>query len=432
MKIPIPTYSTRKALVLMMVCVILGLSASWGIAEYTQKVGEFVGAAQELTPEERAKEAFMQTHTEPVVEVFRIRETETKYLIAVYYPKWLNDSEGDFLFYYRIDYDVYKTGEVEPSTDAFVDLCDSWVVRFIGDQPVTSKQQANQTYFMLIHRSPLGGGERNWINPLFCLYMNITELPDRYRESAAFHWIAVKTPYMWLTVSYDLYKNGTAVITSEPTTLHAQGFYCDPTSLQPLLLSTNETDTESPELTPEEAAIEQAKQAFMQTHTEPIAYVHVYRKYETEPFIEVKPVYFIAIYYCKWLNDSDGDFLFHFRTDYIVQAGEITSGPIGDSCYSWVIHYIGDQPITSKEQANQTFFMLLNCSPFNNWKINLHLPLLSLNITETPDCYQESVMFHYVAVNMVGAKLILSYDIYKNGTAIFIGEKEIFPPPIET
>lgn len=186
------------------------------------------------------------------------------------------------------------------------------------------------------------------------------------------------------------------------------------------------------ELTPEEAAIEQAKQAFMQTHTEPIAYVHVYRKYETEPFVEVKPKYFIAIYYPKWLNDSDGDFLFHFRTDYIVEAGEITSGPTVDIRYSWVIHYIGGQPITSKEQANQTFFILLNHSPFSNWKINLHLPLLSLNITETSDCYQESVMFHYIAVKMIGAKLILSYDIYKNGTAVFINEKEIFPPPIET
>jgi hypothetical protein len=175
-------------------------------------------------------------------------------------------------------------------------------------------------------------------------------------------------------------------------------------------------------MTPEEAAIEQAKQFFMQTHTEPIDHIYV------DCFDASIPSYKLTILYFKWENDSDGDFLFDYRIDYFVESGKIEPGPVAvDTCYSWVIRYVGSQPIISQEQANQTFFTLVKRSPFSNWAIYLGQSALSINITETTDCYEESVMFQYAGVNCPNAKLILSYDIYKNGTAIFIGQREIIP-----
>lgn len=175
------------------------------------------------------------------------------------------------------------------------------------------------------------------------------------------------------------------------------------------------------DMTSEETAIEQAKQFFMQTHTEPIDQIYAV-------CLDASiPSYKIAIFYHKWENGSDGDFLFHYRIDYFVEPGKIEPGPIAvDTCYSWVICYVGSQPIISEEQANQTFFMLVQRSPFSNWAIYLGKPPLSVSITETCDCYKESVMFQYAGVNCPNAGLTLSYDIYKTGTAVFTGEKAIF------
>lgn len=175
-------------------------------------------------------------------------------------------------------------------------------------------------------------------------------------------------------------------------------------------------------LTPQDAAVERARQFFMQTHTEPIDHVYV------DCFDASIPSYKIFIFYPKWENGSDGDFLFYYRIDYFVYPAKIELGPIPtDTCYAGFLRYIGSQPIISQEQANQTFFMLVKRSPFSNWAIYLGTPALSINITETSDCYEESVMFQYAGVNCPNAKLILSYDIYKNGTAIFQGQREIFP-----
>jgi len=174
-------------------------------------------------------------------------------------------------------------------------------------------------------------------------------------------------------------------------------------------------------LTPQDAAVERTRQFFMQTHTEPIDHVYVDCRDGTIP------LYSVGVFYLKWLNDSDGDFLFQYMAEYSVSAGKVEPGPIWDGCNGWVLRCIGNQPIASKEQANQTFFMLVKRSPFSNWAIYLGMPALSINITETSDCYKESVMFLYAGVNCPNAKLILSYDIYKNGTAVFEGQREIFP-----
>jgi hypothetical protein len=155
-------------------------------------------------------------------------------------------------------------------------------------------------------------------------------------------------------------------------------------------------------LTSEEAAIEQAKQFFMQTHAEPIDHIYV------DCFDASIPSYRIFVFYPKWENGSDGDFLFDYRIDYLVEPTKIEPGPIStDTCYSWVLRYIGGQPIISQEQANQTFFVLVKRSPFSNWAIYLGSPALNINITETSDFYYESVTFQYAGVNCPNAKLIL-------------------------
>ena len=175
-------------------------------------------------------------------------------------------------------------------------------------------------------------------------------------------------------------------------------------------------------LTPQDAAVERARQFFMQTHAEPIDHIYV-------DCVDASiPSYKIFIFYPKWENGSDGDFLFDYRIDYFAEPTKIEPGPIPtDTCYSWVLRYIGSQPIISQVQANQTFFMLVKRSPFSNWAIYLGIPALSINITETSDCYKESAMFLYAGVNCPNANLILSYDIYKNGTAVFEGQREILP-----
>jgi len=176
--------------------------------------------------------------------------------------------------------------------------------------------------------------------------------------------------------------------------------------------------------TEEKMALEMAKQAFMQNRTEPIILCSIFRHYENTS------VFFVSVWYGKIFNYPEGDFLIAYRHDYIVdiKTGQIEGGPTIDSPEGFVIKFIGKEPITSKDKANQTYFLLINRSPSRDyWILSVEDDLLSLEVSEMDDHYRVTGTFKNYAINCGDAKIEIVYNIFKNGTATLESVKTICP-----
>ena len=191
---------------------------------------------------ELAKQVFMQTHTEQIFGICSRKSSlfieyneeegtiahssDSSYSVFIRYLKTLTYPEGIVTVYYRIRYWVeVETGKV--AVDYFTrDVPEGLILRFEGEELITSKEQANQTFLWLIEESPWG----KWFrleSPSYMLIhengtleivksdkplLEIAELPDHYKVKGWFRNGMVNCPYVYETISYDIYENGTAVI----------------------------------------------------------------------------------------------------------------------------------------------------------------------------------------------------------------------------
>lgn len=182
----------------------------------------------------------------------------------------------------------------------------------------------------------------------------------------------------------------------------------------------DEPKAESVAYTPVELrAIEMAKKVFEQNHTEPVYEFTIFREDETAS------VFVMGFYYIVTFNCSQGQFDITYRRDYrvYVEVERVEDGPIDtDVPEGFVIRFIGKDPVTSKEQATYTFFLLLQKSPSRNYYIfSVDNDRLSLEASEAGDYYDVVGVFRNFAVNCLNAKIVIEYNIFHNGTAILQG-----------
>jgi len=73
----------------------------------------------------------------------------------------------------------------------------------------------------------------------------------------------------------------------------------------------------------------------------------------------------------------------------------------------------------SKEQAVQTYFMLLDKSPSKNYYIySVENDCFDFAVSETAGVYRVMGAFRNYAVNCPNAKITITYDVFYEGTAI--------------
>jgi hypothetical protein len=176
--------------------------------------------------------------------------------------------------------------------------------------------------------------------------------------------------------------------------------------------------TEGGSYTPDQLlAIEMAKNVFDQNHTQSVYNCTVFRYYENTS------VFFVAIYYLVTFNCPEGQYDVTYRRDYIVdiETREVRDGPFNtDVPDGFVISFTGKKPVATKQQATDTYFLLLQKSPSANVYIySVDNDRLSLEVCEIDDRYNVIGVFKNFAVNCLDAKIVIEYDIFHNGTAMF-------------
>jgi len=95
-----------------------------------------------------------------------------------------------------------------------------WVIRFVGDSPISSAAEAREIYLMLVNRAPR---KSYWIiyfpedngRPL---KLESTEMGIYYSVNGTFRNYAVNCVDARLTIAYNVFKNGTANLESVKTT----------------------------------------------------------------------------------------------------------------------------------------------------------------------------------------------------------------------
>jgi hypothetical protein len=190
-------------------------------------ISDSVEEAKEL-----AIQAFRQTHTQPIVQVDAKRTTlfmdydvdtdtvtaqrsTSSYRVSIYYERTLRYPDGTAFVTYRSDYWV-DVAAVKIALDKNTrDSSIYFIHRFVGTGKITSIQQAIETYFMLIERSP---GRTYWICsfPEDTLRLAASKQDDAYNVTGAFRNYAVNC-VAELEVPYNLYTNGTAILGSVKT-----------------------------------------------------------------------------------------------------------------------------------------------------------------------------------------------------------------------
>jgi hypothetical protein len=164
-----------------------------------------------------------------------------------------------------------------------------------------------------------------------------------------------------------------------------------------------------------EEALMLAKETFVLNCTETILQCRVFRHYEDTD------IYYVSIYYARIFNYSEGEFQIPYRHDYNVntQTRTVNEGITIDVPEGFVAKFIGQIAVRSIKQAIQTYYMLLDKSPSENyWIYSIENDQLSLEAIKTKDMYHVAGTFKNFAVNCLNAKITIVYDIFQNGTAI--------------
>jgi len=195
--------------------------------ESTDSIDQFVERAKDM-----ATQAFRQTHTQPIVQVDAKRTTlfmdydvdtdtvtaqrsTSSYRVSIYYERTLRYPDGTAFVTYRSDYWV-DVAAVKIALDKHTrDSSIYFIHRFVGIGTITSIQQAIETYFMLLERSP---GRTYWICsfPEDTLRLAASKHDDAYNVTGTFRNYAVNC-VAELDVSYSLHTNGTATLESVKT-----------------------------------------------------------------------------------------------------------------------------------------------------------------------------------------------------------------------
>ena len=105
-----------------------------------------------------------------------------------------------------------------------------------------------------------------------------------------------------------------------------------------------------------------------------------------------------------------------------LQAKPVESNDIYVYNSDWVTEFVGHNPITSVEQAKETYLMLIDKAPRKSSWITYApedngLPL-KLEAQEIDSYYEVNGTFHNYAVNCMNATLEIVYNIFKSGTAM--------------
>jgi len=163
-----------------------------------------------------------------------------------------------------------------------------------------------------------------------------------------------------------------------------------------------------------EEAIGIARDAFVRDYDDPILQCSVFRHYEDTS------VFFVSVYYARVFDYSEGEFHVPYRHDYVVdiEAKSVDDGPTTDVPEGFVAKFVGEKLVASKEQAVETYFMLLDKSPSKNYYIySVEDDRLDFAVSETAGVYRVMGVFRNYAVNSLNAKITITYDIFHNGTA---------------
>jgi hypothetical protein len=87
-----------------------------------------------------------------------------------------------------------------------------WVTYFAGHNPITSPEQAKETYLMLIDKAPQKGF---WIydndSPL---KLEALDMNSYYKVNGTFRNYGVNSPFATLEIVYNIFKNGAAELKS--------------------------------------------------------------------------------------------------------------------------------------------------------------------------------------------------------------------------
>ena len=115
-----------------------------------------------------------------------------------------------------------------------------------------------------------------------------------------------------------------------------------------------------------------------------------------------------------------------------LQAKPVESNDIYVYNSDWVTEFVGRNPITSVEQAKETYLMLIDKAPRKSYWIiyapeDNGLPL-KLEALETDRYYVVNGTFRNCAVNCPNAILEIVYNIYKSGTAMLESVQTKCPP----
>jgi hypothetical protein len=185
---------------------------------------------------ERAKDlatyAFMQTHIQRILQVdakqttlfmdydvdtdtITAQRSTSAYRVSIYYERTLSYSDGITFVKYRSDYWV-DVASAKVALDKHTrDASTYFIHRFVGIGKIRSIQQAVETFFMLIVRSP---GRNHWVCyfPEDTLRLAASKQDDTYDVTGTFRNYAVNC-VAELEVSYTIYKNGTATLDSVKT-----------------------------------------------------------------------------------------------------------------------------------------------------------------------------------------------------------------------
>jgi hypothetical protein len=185
---------------------------------------------------ERAKDmatqVFRQTHIQPIVQADAKRTTlfmdydvdtdtvtaqrsTSPYRVSIYYEQALPFPDGTAFVTHRSDYWV-DIAVAKIALDKHTrGASTSFIHRFVGIGTITSLQQAIETFFMLLERSP---GRTYWICafPEDTLRLAASKHDDAYDVTGTFRNYGVNC-VAELEVSYNLHTNGTATLGSMKT-----------------------------------------------------------------------------------------------------------------------------------------------------------------------------------------------------------------------
>jgi len=97
----------------------------------------------------------------------------------------------------------------------------------------------------------------------------------------------------------------------------------------------------------------------------------------------------------------------------------------------WVTKFVGNNPVSSAEEARELYLLLVNKAPRRSYWIiyfaeDNGLPL-KLETLDTGGFYEVNGTFRNYAVNCLNARLTILYSIFENGTASLESVKTICP-----